>query len=232
VICDDSPLQPNLPSAGDAMTIRVGRKGQVGKACLQTGASDQDRIGLAVTISATYVGFSAMKPHGTCLAPLPDRPAQPRRHRRGRPMDSTRTVAIAPDSRIAGLRGLSSGERLLGLYEHGVVGCTQRNPEQVIAALEELISLLDFDYGDIAEGFYRLYAFCLREIRDGRFDQPAWILRDLRETWSRTLDEVTASAAASTVDQTPRSAEPVRDSPRIRVAAVPAAFSCPIRTRS
>jgi len=117
-------------------------------------------------------------------------------------MDRTRTVAIAPDSRIAGLRGLSSGERLLGLYEHGVVGCTQRNPEQVIAALEELISLLDFDYGDIAEGFYRLYAFCLREIRDGRFDQPAWILRDLRDTWSRTLDEVTASAAASTVEQT------------------------------
>jgi len=117
-------------------------------------------------------------------------------------MDRTRTVAIAPGSRIAGLRGLSSGERLLGLYEHGVVGCTQRNPEQVIAALEELISLLDFDYGDIAEGFYRLYAFCLREIRDGRFDQPTWILRDLRETWSRTLDEVTASAAASTVEQT------------------------------
>ena len=117
-------------------------------------------------------------------------------------MDRTRTVAIAPDSRIAGLRGLSSGERLLGLYEHAVVGCTQRNPEQVIAALEELISLLDFDYGDITQGFYRLYAFCLREVRDGRFDQPAWILRDLRETWSQALHDGTAAAAASTIEQT------------------------------
>lgn len=119
-------------------------------------------------------------------------------------MDRTRTVAIAPDSRIAGLRGLSSGERLLGLYEHGLVGCTQRNPEQVVAALEELISLLDFDYGDIAEGFYRLYAFCLREVRDGRFEQPAWILRDLRETWSQTLHDVTVSAAVSTIEQAAR----------------------------
>ncbi|HTY79037.1 MAG TPA: hypothetical protein VMI34_14535 [Candidatus Bathyarchaeia archaeon] len=109
-------------------------------------------------------------------------------------MDRTRTVSIAPDSTIARLRGLSSGERLLGLYEHGVVGCTRRDPEQVIAALEELISLLDFEYGDIAEGFYRLYAFCLSEVRDGRFEQPAWILSDLRETWSQTLHDVTAPA--------------------------------------
>lgn len=110
-------------------------------------------------------------------------------------MEMARTVPIAPSSAIAALRSLSSGDRLLGLYDHGVAGCAQRNQEQVTAVLEELISILDFGYGEIAEGFYRLYAFCLREIRLGQFQQPAWILSDLRDTWARTLSDAAASAA-------------------------------------
>jgi hypothetical protein len=94
---------------------------------------------------------------------------------------------------------LSSGERLLGLYVHAVTGCADRNREQVTAALEELISLLDFGYGEVAEGFYRLYAFCLREIRLGQFEQPAWILRDLQDTWAHTLSEATADATSQVV---------------------------------
>ena len=115
-------------------------------------------------------------------------------------MDRTRTVPIAPESPIAELRNLSSGERLLGLYSHAVAACDDRDREQVVAALEELISLLDFGYGEVAEGFYRLYSFCLREIGLGQFEQPAWILRDLRETWAYTLREATADAAAAEVE--------------------------------
>jgi hypothetical protein len=115
-------------------------------------------------------------------------------------MDRTRTVPIAPESPIAELRNASSGERLLGLYSHAVAACGDRDPEQVVAALEELISLLDFGYGEVAEGFYRLYSFCLREIRLGQFDQPAWILRDLRDTWAHTLRDATADAASSEVE--------------------------------
>jgi len=115
-------------------------------------------------------------------------------------MDKARTVPIAPGSAIAELRSSSSGERLLGLYNHAVTGCAERNREQVTAALEELISLLDFGYGEVAEGFYRLYSFCLREIRRGQFEQPAWILRDLRDTWAHTLIDATA-------DTTPRVAQ-------------------------
>jgi hypothetical protein len=115
-------------------------------------------------------------------------------------MDRTRTVPIAPDSPIAELRSASSGERLLGLYSHAVSACSDHDREQVIAALEELISLLDFGYGEVAEGFYRLYSFCLREIRLGQFEQPAWILRDLRDTWAYTLSDATADAASPAVE--------------------------------
>jgi hypothetical protein len=115
-------------------------------------------------------------------------------------MDATRTVPIAPESPIAELRSSSSGERLVGLYSHAVSACDDRDPEQVIAALEELISLLDFGYGEAAEGFYRLYSFCLREIRLGQFEQPAWILRDLRDTWAYTLSDATADTTSPEVE--------------------------------
>jgi hypothetical protein len=78
---------------------------------------------------------------------------------------------------------------------------------QVVAALEELISLLDFGFGEVAEGFYRVYSFCLREIRLGEFEQPAWILRDLRDTGAHTLSDATADSTSPATEQPPRSAE-------------------------
>jgi len=108
-------------------------------------------------------------------------------------MERSRTVPIAPESPICALRNLSTSERLLGLYAYGIEGCTQRNMAQVTAALEELISILDFSYGEIAEGFYRLYAFCLRKTREGQFDQVAWILRDLHDTWAQALTDAPAA---------------------------------------
>jgi len=116
-------------------------------------------------------------------------------------MDRARTIPIAPDSAIGALRTLNSGERLLGLYDYGLDGCTRQNREQVTAVLEELIGLLDFGYGEVAEGFYRLYVFCLRQAREGKFDQPAWILRDLRDTWAQALSDAAASAAPPLSDR-------------------------------
>jgi hypothetical protein len=108
-------------------------------------------------------------------------------------MEGSRTIPIAPESPICALRNLSTSERLLGLYAYGIEGCTEQNRAQVMAVLEELISILDFSYGEIAEGFYRLYAFCLRKTREGQFDQVAWILRDLHDTWAQALTDAPAA---------------------------------------
>jgi flagellin-specific chaperone FliS len=111
-------------------------------------------------------------------------------------MERSRTISIAPESPICALRDLSTSERLLGLYAYGIEGCTQRNRSQVTAALEELISVLDFGYGEIAEGFYRLYAFCLRKTREGQFDQVAWILGDLHDTWAQALTDAPVTTSS------------------------------------
>jgi flagellin-specific chaperone FliS len=111
-------------------------------------------------------------------------------------MDKSQTTPTAPDSAIDALRGLSPSDRLLGLYGYGIEGCAQRNKEQVTAVLQELIGILNFDYGEIAKGFYRLYAFCLAKSQDGEFDQVAWILRDLHDTWAQAFQDAGARELA------------------------------------
>lgn len=106
------------------------------------------------------------------------------------------------DMVITELRVLSTSDRLLGLYELGIDGCAGKNTEQVNAVLQELIGALDFEYADIAEGFHRLYTYCLEQTREGAFDRVAFILQDLRDTLLRAVadsgatdEELTASTS-------------------------------------
>lgn len=97
---------------------------------------------------------------------------------------------------IAALRSLNTTDRLLGLYDLGVEGCAVRNKEQVTAVIEELIGTLDFSYGEIAEGSQRVYEHCLRQARERRFSQVAFVLQDLQETLASAGGDAAPSAKA------------------------------------
>lgn len=111
-------------------------------------------------------------------------------------MDDTKTIEAggpaALDTAITALRALSTSERLLALYELGLKGCAQKNGDQVNTVLEELIGTLDFAYADIAEGFQRVYEYCLKQARSGGFDRVSFVLQDLRDTLSRAVQEADA----------------------------------------
>jgi len=115
-------------------------------------------------------------------------------------MDGRGMTAAPPASAIIALRELPIAQRLLGLYEYGLDGCDRRSDEQVRAVIEELIGSLDFNFGDITEGFARVYGYCLRKVVDGDFDRVAWILRELRDTWARALLEAPAGSPVAPVD--------------------------------
>jgi hypothetical protein len=99
-------------------------------------------------------------------------------------------------SAIATFRSLDTSERLLALYGLGIEGCARRNPEQVTAVVEELMGTLDFAYAEIAEGFQRVYQYCLERARDGDFDQVAFVLQDLHDTLESAVSESAPSAKA------------------------------------
>lgn len=80
---------------------------------------------------------------------------------------------------------------LIKVYDVAIIGCKARDMERVSKALVELISALRFEYGEIAQDLFRLYQFCLDNIKKEDYDAPLKILSDLRETWVTVSKQTT-----------------------------------------
>jgi flagellin-specific chaperone FliS len=78
-------------------------------------------------------------------------------------------------------------QAFLELMDFAVAACVAADSRKASAALVELIAALDFNHDEIAGGFYRLYEYCLREVKAGRFEMPLKILGELRQTWRTAL---------------------------------------------
>jgi hypothetical protein len=88
---------------------------------------------------------------------------------------------ISVEDTIARLRVLPTPGRLLGLYDCAIRLSERGLAEPLAAVFAELMGAVDFDYGPVAEGFYRVYEYCLRKSREGDFRSVAWIVQDLRD---------------------------------------------------
>jgi hypothetical protein len=100
---------------------------------------------------------------------------------------------------ITELRQLGTSDRLLGLYELGLEGCANHDPNQVTLVVMELMSSLDYEYADIADGFRRVYEYCLQQASEGQLESVAFILQDLRDTLMRAItDSATIDTKAAT----------------------------------
>lgn len=87
----------------------------------------------------------------------------------------------------AQIQAMSPVQVMMQLYDFAVAACVAGDSRKASAALVELIAALDFNYEDIATGLYRLYEYCLREVKAERFESPHKILSDLRDTWHVAL---------------------------------------------
>ena len=76
---------------------------------------------------------------------------------------------------------------VLMIYDHAIVGCETRDAERASRALTELIGCLNFDAGEIAVSLFRLYEYCLWEIRRKHFGDAGGILRGLKKAWEDAL---------------------------------------------
>ena len=84
-------------------------------------------------------------------------------------------------------QGMTPLQAFLELFDIAIAGCVARDVRKTSAALVELIAALDFNYEEIAGGFYRLYEYALREVKAERFDFPLKMLTELRDTWRIAL---------------------------------------------
>jgi flagellar protein FliS len=108
-------------------------------------------------------------------------------------IDPTAVAPITLERVISELRQLSTSDRLLGLYELGLEGCANHDPNQVTLVVMELMASLDYEYADIADGFRRVYEYCLQQAAEGQLESVAFIFQDLRDTLMRAITDSAAS---------------------------------------
>jgi flagellin-specific chaperone FliS len=81
----------------------------------------------------------------------------------------------------------SPTQLMLMVYEQAVVQCEAQDAQRASRAITELIGALNFDAGEVAVDLFRLYEYCLWEIRKRRFAEAVHILRRLKKTWEEAL---------------------------------------------
>ncbi|HFE64577.1 MAG TPA: flagellar protein FliS [Caldithrix sp.] len=83
---------------------------------------------------------------------------------------------------------LSATELILKLYDLAIIAIKKKDVHKANRVITELIGALNFDYQDVAIGFFRLYRFCQDRLYKGDFDQVLRIFEDLRKTWAEAYN--------------------------------------------
>ena len=112
-------------------------------------------------------------------------------------IDPTAVAPITLERVITELRLLGTSDRLLGLYELGLEGCATRDARQVTLVVQELITSLDYEYADIADGFRRVYEYCLQQASEGELESVAFIFQDLRDTLMRAITDAGVNSTSA-----------------------------------
>ncbi len=86
--------------------------------------------------------------------------------------------------------GLTPGQVILKMYDLAVVALVAKDGNRACRVLAQLIDCLDFQYEEVSAGFFRLYRYCMDEIKKGEYEVPAGILRELRQTWAQALTQM------------------------------------------
>ncbi|GAB4380783.1 MAG: hypothetical protein Kow0042_31110 [Calditrichia bacterium] len=83
---------------------------------------------------------------------------------------------------------LSPTELILKLYDLAIVSMKKNDIIKANQAIVELIAALNFDYQEVALGFFRLYRFCQNCLYEGKTDTALAIFEDLRTAWAKAFN--------------------------------------------
>ena len=85
------------------------------------------------------------------------------------------------------IKTASPEKLILMLYDIGLKSCKAKDRQKAAKVLVELIGSLNFDYKEIALGYFELYRFALDGIHRGKFENAIWVLQGLRDVWKSAV---------------------------------------------
>jgi flagellar secretion chaperone FliS len=80
--------------------------------------------------------------------------------------------------------GASPVRLVVMAYDVAITACVQKDFERATKAISILRDALNFDYPEAATGLFKLYQWCLDNIRKGDFSNALQTLKELREAWA------------------------------------------------
>lgn len=95
--------------------------------------------------------------------------------------------------------GASPMRLVVMTFDLAIQACEGKEYVRASKVVSLLRDSLNFDYGDSAMGFFRLYQWCLDCIRKEDFESTLKVLHELRDTWA-TAESQMASAPAPSVE--------------------------------
>ena len=123
----------------------------------------------------------------------------------------TNAQAAVQTYRMNQISSASPLDLILITYDAALIGCGQRDLERTTRAISLLRNALDFSYdASIAMGLFRLYQYCSELARDGRFDEAAHLLRELRMTWAQVKAQYESPAVQVQAAAVPAGALPAQ----------------------
>jgi flagellar secretion chaperone FliS len=91
--------------------------------------------------------------------------------------------------------GLTPAGLLLKTYDLILGALDSKDGERACRGLAQLIDCLDFRHAEVANGLFRLYRYCIEEIKKGDLEVATSILRELRQTWAEALDRMSTTVS-------------------------------------
>ncbi len=81
-------------------------------------------------------------------------------------------------------------------YDLAIKSCEQKDFEKAAKTVSALRDALDFEYGEVSVGLFRLYQWCLDCLRAGDFASAQSTLKELRDAWVTAEKHQFAAATA------------------------------------
>lgn len=77
---------------------------------------------------------------------------------------------------------------ILKMYDLFIVSSKRNDKNKMNRVLIELMGSLNFEYEETSTRLYRLYEYCQRCVFQGKYDEAASIISELRGSWAQAFE--------------------------------------------